>query len=100
VAVTNQSQRQMWSLPEVSSYPVLLTVDFHWDFAANETHFARHFYEVTAYRYEPSRDCYVETFTYVTKKKYPGLDETDRIRVLGPERDEILRRLTDFRRVP
>ncbi len=95
VAVTNQSQRQMWSMPGISNYPVLVTADFRWDFAAKETHFSRHFYDVTAYRYNPTKDGYVQAFTYVTKKRYPGLDEADRFRVLGPERDEIVRRLKD-----
>ncbi len=97
VAVTNQSQRQMWSLPEISRYPVLVTADFRWNFAAKETHFARHLYDVTAYWYNPAKDSYEQAFTYVTKKKYPGLDETDRIRVLGPERDDIVRRLRGSR---
>ncbi len=93
VAVTDQSERQMWRLPEISDYPVLITADFLWNFAAHETHFARHFYTVAAYEFDPRSDRYVETFFYKTSHKYAGLDETDRIRVLGSERDEILRRL-------
>jgi hypothetical protein len=93
VAVTNQSQRQMWTLPEISPYPVLVTADFLWDFAAKETHFARHFYEVTVYRYDPAEDRYTKAFSYKTRKKYAGLDERNSVQVLGPEREEIIRRL-------
>jgi hypothetical protein len=92
VAVTDQSQRQMWTLPQVSPYPVLVTADFIWDFAAKETHFGQHFYQVSAYRYDPAVDRYTQAFTFKTRKRYAGAD-VKRVEVLGPEREEILKRL-------
>jgi hypothetical protein len=93
IAVTNQSERAMWSLTDVSDYPVLVTADFFWDFDAHETHFAQHFYDVRIYRFDPAKDQYVDVVDYRTTQKYPGLDERESIKVLTPERDEILRRL-------
>jgi len=92
VAVTNVSQRQMWRLPEVSDYPVLVTADFIWDFAANETHFSDHRFEVEAYKYDPAQDHYAKVFSYRTTQKYAGGDSAS-VSVLQPEREEILRRL-------
>src|SRR5271168_4657672 len=57
VAVTNLSQRVMWSVPSVSPYPVLVDADFIWD--KGETHFDPHFYTVEAWRYDPSAGQYV-----------------------------------------
>lgn len=93
ITVTDQSDRAMWQLPAISSYPILVTADFLWDMDAGETHFAHHFYQVRAYHYDPKLDRYVEAFSYKTSRKYAGEDDADRIRVLAPERAEILRRL-------
>jgi len=93
VAVTNQSQRQMWSLPDFSEYPILVTADFLWDFHARETHFAKHFYQVEGYRFDSRTDRYLKAFSYRTAKKYAGLDAAEGVRVLDPERNEILRHL-------
>jgi hypothetical protein len=46
VGVTNQSERAVWSVPEVSRFPILVTADFDW--MDGETHFTRHFYTVSA----------------------------------------------------
>lgn len=93
VAVTNQSDRAMWQLPEMSPLPILVTADFLWDFGSGETHLSKHFYQIHAYRYDASQDRYVEALSYKTAKRYPGLDDVERVRVLVPEREEIVRRL-------
>ena len=92
VGVTNQSERAMWSVPEASSLPILVTADFDWDMD-RETHFAKHFYTVMAYRFDAQSGRYAEAFSYRTSKKYPGLDDVGQVHVLEPEREEILRRL-------
>jgi hypothetical protein len=74
-----------------SSFPILVTADFYW--MDGETHFAKHSYTVSAYRFNVQTDRYAKAFSYRTSKKYPGLDEVDQVHVLGPERGEILRRL-------
>lgn len=94
VGVTNQSDQAIWSVPEASGFPILVTADFDW--ADKETHFAKHFYIVTAYYFDARIDRYAKAFSYRTSKKYAGLDEADQIHVLGPERKEILRRLRKF----
>lgn len=94
VGLTNQSERAAWSVPEASSFPILVTADFYW--MEEETHFARHFYTVTAYWFDIKNDRYAKAFSYQTSKKYPGLDEVNQVRVLAPEREEILRRLQKY----
>jgi hypothetical protein len=91
VGVTNQSDRFMWAVQEASSFPILVTADFYW--MDGETHFAEHFYTVSAFRFNAQTDRYAKAFSYRTSKKYPGLDEVDQVHVLGPERGEILRLL-------
>jgi len=94
VAVTNVSQRQMWRLPDVSDYPVLVTADFIWDFAAHETHLSPHRFEIQAWKYDPAQDRYARAFSYRTAKKYDSGDSSP-VNVLKPERAEILRRLAE-----
>jgi len=91
VCATNQSDRAIWNVPKASNFPVLLTADFDW--MDGETHFSPHFYFVNAYRFDAQRDRYTKVFSYRTSKKYPGLDNAEHIRVLEPERAEILKLL-------
>jgi hypothetical protein len=91
VGVSNQNDHAMWHVPEASNFPVLVTADFYW--MDGETHFARHFYTVSAYRFDAQKDQYIKVFSYRTSKKYASLDEVDQVHVLGPERENILRRL-------
>ncbi|HEY6377017.1 MAG TPA: hypothetical protein VIX90_15970 [Edaphobacter sp.] len=101
VAVTNQSEYRIWSLPALSPVPVLVTADFYW--SKGETHFADHRYSVTGYVFDVQTGRYVERLRYVTTKKHPGLDNADTIMVLEREKAEILRRLADVegvRRMP
>jgi hypothetical protein len=91
VGLTNQSEHATWLMGKLSNYPILLTADFDW--MQGETHFARHYYDVSAYRFDPATDKYSRVFRYKTSRKYAGLDETDTVRVIGPERAEIVQRL-------
>ena len=90
VGVTNVSQYAMWNLPEVSLYPVLVFADFVW--GEGEIHFGSHYYTVEAWKFDPKIDHYSKVFEYRTAQKYSGGDDV-RIRVLGPERQQIIRRL-------
>jgi hypothetical protein len=101
VQVTNQSEHRVWNLPQVSSLPVLVTADFIWDLEAGkksnltqETHFAAHRYSIRAYVFDPTSRVYVERAHFDTKKKYPGLDAVESIRVLEPEQPQTIARLT------
>ena len=94
VGLTSQSERAAWFVPAASSFPILVTAEFVW--MEGETHFATHFYTVSAYIFNIKNDRYAKAFSYQTSKKYPGLDEVNQVRVLTPEREEILRRLQKF----
>jgi len=90
VGATNVSDWAMWTVQAASAYPVLVRADFLW--GEGETHFSKHFYKVEAWKFDPSVDRYVKAFEYRTSRKYDGGDVSP-IRVLGPERPEIIRRL-------
>jgi hypothetical protein len=87
--VTNISDRAMWTVPNASPYPILVDADFIW--SDGESHFEPHFYMVEAWLFDSRSDHYVRAFSYRTTKKYDG--DMRKPHVLGPERDEILRRL-------
>lgn len=88
--MTNVSDRAMWTVSSASEYPILGTADFIW--SEGESHFGQHFYTVEAWRFDPSVGQYAKAFSYHTTKKYDGGDSAP-VRVLAPERREILRRL-------
>ncbi len=90
VAVTNVSDRAMWTVPSASEYPILVMADFIW--SEGESHFGEHYYTVEAWRFDPGVGQYAKAFSYRTAKKYDGGDSAP-VRVLAPERQEILRRL-------
>jgi hypothetical protein len=91
IGVTNVSEHAMWTIPSASPYPVLVDAEFIW--GNGETHFARHYYTVEAWRFDTTTDRYSRVVSYRTLKKYEGGDSGP-ISVLGPERVEILRRLS------
>jgi hypothetical protein len=88
VGVSNVSERAMWTIPN-AKYPVLVTADFIW--GKGEVHFDPHYFTVNGWRFDQKSDQYVKVFSYQTTKKY-ACDPT--VHVLGPERQEILRRLS------
>jgi len=90
VAITNVGEEAIWTLPGVSKYPVLADADFVW--GDGESHFGDHFYNVEVWTFEPSTELYAKVLSYRTSKKYPGGDDAE-VKVLVPEREEILRRL-------
>jgi hypothetical protein len=90
VAVTNVSDRAMWTVPSASEYPILVKADFIW--GEGEVHFGEHYYTVEAWRFDPGVGQYAKAFSYRTTRKYDGGDSAP-VRVLAPERQEILRRL-------
>jgi len=91
VRVTNQSEYHFWNLPAVSAMPVLVTADFVW--SEGETHFSQHHYRITSYVYDRQAGRYVQRDQYVTDKKYAGLDDENDIKVLAPEKANIIRKL-------
>jgi len=92
VQLTNQSEYGVWSLPQFSNLPVLATADFVWDFD-RETHFAYHCYQIELFGFDATTGSYRRWVAYKSAKKYKGLDETDVIHVLEPEKPTILAKL-------
>jgi hypothetical protein len=91
VTVTNQSEYQLWKLPRISADPILVTADYLW--RDGETHFAAHRYRITVYLYDNKASRYSQRDQFATKRKYPGLDDVDSVKVLGPEKAAIIARL-------
>ena len=90
VGATNVSEWAMWTVNGASVYPVLVHADFVW--GEGETHFSRHFYKVEGWKFDPGADRYLKAFEYRTSRRYGGGDDSP-IRVLGPEREEVIRHL-------
>lgn len=91
VTRTNQSDLKVWLLHDISSWPVLAVADYRW--TKNETHFSNHFYTVQAYLFDEASNAYVLRLSYVTERKYAGLDESNQINVLNPEKVTIIQHL-------
>lgn len=91
VAVTNQSEYRVWTLPSITTMPILTTADYIW--AAGETHFAHHLYRITSYVYDKNAGRYIQRDQFVSSKKYSGLDDADGVKVLEPEKETIVARL-------
>jgi hypothetical protein len=91
LSVSNQSEYGLWNESSISNMTILVTADFVW--VGNEVHFASHRYRISSYIYDPQKQKYELTDQYVTEKKYSGLDKSEIITVLEPEKSTILRRL-------
>jgi hypothetical protein len=88
IGVSNISNRAMWNVPNASKYPILVIAEFIW--GDGEVHFSPHYFTVETWRFDPKTDQYAKVFSYRTTRKY---DCDPSVRVLEPERQEILRRL-------
>jgi hypothetical protein len=93
VQLTNQSEYKVWSLPQFSNLPVLVTADYIWDIETEETHFSAHRYHIEVFVFDAQSGRYVQVLHYGTSKKYPGLDDVDAIAVLDAEKPAILAKL-------
>lgn len=93
ITSSNQSEHLFWSSPALSSYKVFTVADFIW--AEGETHFSAHRYEVKSYGYCPSTSKYVLLDDFATTRKFPGLDDVDKLNVIQPEMHEIQVHLKD-----
>ena len=94
LTLTNVSDFAVWNEKRLSKYPLLITADFIWNFAAKETHFSPHYFTVDVWRYSPTANIYQKVLTYKTSKRYNTFDSGDVITVIAPERSQILRRLS------
>jgi hypothetical protein len=90
VAVTNTDEWARWSEPVISAYPIIVVANAIW--AGGEPDFGAHRYTIAVWLFNPAAGRYGRALKYVTATRYDGGDQ-GRVRVLGPERTEILRRL-------
>ncbi|OXI80873.1 hypothetical protein CFB50_20795 [Burkholderia sp. AU33423] len=89
VTQTEQADRAMWKVPEVSPYPVFVRADYVW--GKGESHFEAHLFDVDAWVFDPAISQYRKRFSYQTTRRYDRGEGADH--VLTAERAEILRRL-------
>ena len=93
VALTNVSDHAVWNEPTISPYPIFVTADFVWNFAAGETHFSKHYFTVDVWQYDQKKKLYTRVTSYRTARRYDGGDSVGTVSVISPERAEILRHL-------
>jgi hypothetical protein len=100
VELSNQSDYKLWSLPEYSSLPVLVTADFIWDYAAmrksnfiEETHSAPHRYRINAYVYDEKSSRYLIKVHFDTAKMYSGMQDAEEINIVDAEKAIIVAKL-------
>lgn len=91
VTVSNQGEYKIWPEPALSDSAILVVADALW--GDGETHFGRHRFLISSYFLGNETPYYFLRDEYVTNKKYPGLDEVDKITVIEAEKPEILLRL-------
>ncbi|KVF51292.1 MULTISPECIES: hypothetical protein [Burkholderia] len=89
VTETEMADRAMWSVPQVSPYPLFVRADYVW--GKGEDHFGKHVFDVDAWTFDPAANRYAKRFSYRTSKRYDRGEGADH--VLSAERPEILRRL-------
>lgn len=91
LAITEQGEYKFWTEPSVSPRPLFVRADYIWN--QGEKRVARHKFRVSVYVFGDAAQAYQLRDEYITVKKYPSLDETDVINVLGFEKAQILSRL-------
>ena len=91
LTITEQGEYKFWTEASVSARPLFVKADYIWK--QGETHFARHKFRISTYVFDNAARTYRLRDEYITAKKYPSLDETDAINVLGFEKAQILSRL-------
>ena len=87
ITLTEQGEYQLFE-----DKGLLVTAEARW--SSGETHFSPHYFEVTVYRYEADQG-YEKLFSYVTAKKYPSLDDVEKIDVISHEIGAIEKRLVN-----
>ncbi|WP_423395238.1 hypothetical protein [Burkholderia sp. LMG 21824] len=90
VTQTELADRAMWTVPDVSPYPLFVRADYVW--GKDESHFGPHFFVVDAWVFDPAANLYTKRFSYRTTRRYDRGEGSDH--VLAAERAEIMRRLT------
>ncbi len=86
VSVTSQDEYAIVPVGIGEIESVLVTAHYRW--GRDEIHFDPHFYRISIYAYSPTGGFQL-VGRYMTEKKYPSLEDTSIISVIGPETDKI-----------
>lgn len=93
LTLSEQSDHLFWSSGDISTFGLFTVADYV--FQKGETHFGAHRYRIRTFEFCRSKHSYVLADEFVTKDKYPGLDEADTIRVIKPNLSRIQKRLSE-----
>jgi hypothetical protein len=93
LGITELGEYAMWNVPQISPYPILVIADAPHDVTVTLASIDPQPFTVSAWKFDTSAGTYKQAFTYQTTRQYRGGSRISHIGVLGPERDEILRRL-------
>jgi hypothetical protein len=88
---SNQGEYQLWREPSISPAPLLVVAEHI--LGEGEAHFSPHRFEISTYLFDLTLRRYALRDKYETGKKYPGLDDADKVSVLPYEKAEVLSRL-------
>lgn len=88
ITLTEQGEYKLFDSGKMAG--LLVTADAH--LGEKETHFSRHRFYITIYRYKKG-DGFEQTYGYLTEKKYPSFDNVEKIDVISHEIARIKKRL-------
>lgn len=95
ITITNQAEYKILQDKGPALDGTLVTADFEWE--EGESHFEPHKYRITIYRHNEHNKVFEPVGDYVTKKKYPGLDDVDTIDVISHEMETIEKLIAEKR---
>ncbi len=98
VTTSEQSDHLYWFSSDISPYGLFTIADYVWE--KGEFHFSEHRYRIETFEFCPLGGTYALADQFVTRRKFPGLDEVDTIRVIEPNFKEIDERLLRRRPLP
>lgn len=94
--VSEQSEYVALPLTRNGHRGVFVTADYQ--LSSGETHFSPHHFIVRIFRLNVDRSAFTNVDTYTTARKYPSIDDVDRIEIIRYEMPQIDKRLDRIRK--
>ena len=94
--ISEQSEYEILPMTKNGHGGVFVTADY--ELSLGETHFSSHHFIVRIFRLGSDRSAFASIDSYTTARRYPSLDDTDRIDVISYEMAEIEKRLDRSRK--
>jgi len=94
--MSEQSEYEILPMTKNGHVGVFVTADY--ELSLGETHFSSHHFIVRIFRLGSDRSAFASIDSYTTARRYPSLDDTDRIDVISYEMAEIEKRLDRSRK--